>query len=264
RVVSAAAVGVGLEALDDGRSYREASALSGVSSSTLRRRAREVGLIRRLVARPGRPRACAAAVAVAVDAVAAGATPARAAALVGLSASTVRRRVAEQGVVVAERKHREGALTPRQREEIRVGIDRGETDTAIAGRVGCHRGTIGREIARNGGRGAYRAHAAQEQAEQRARRPKPGWTETRPWLWAEVQAHIRTKKWSPEQITGRLRDEHPGDPRWWVSHEAICQAVFVQAKPELRKELAACLRTGRARRHPRGRTSPGANPKIVG
>jgi len=261
--VSEAAVKVGLDALDGGRSYREASALSGVASRTLRRRAREVGLVRRVVARPGRPRAAEAVVAVALRAVAAGATAAQAAALVGLSASTVRRRVAEQGEVVPERKRREGALTPRQREEIRVGIDRGETDAAIAGRVGCHRGTVGREISRNGGRAAYRAHAAQGRAEEQARRPKRCWTETRLWLWAEVQAHIRTNKWSPEQIAGRLRDEHPGDPRWWVSHEAIYQAVFVQAKPELRKELAACLRTGRARRHPRGRTSP-AGSKIVG
>jgi transposase, IS30 family len=79
-----------------------------------------------------------------------------------------------------------------------------------------------------------------------------------------VQALIRTKKWSPEQIAGRFRDEHPGDPGWWVSHEAIYQAVFVQAKPELRKELAACLRSGRARRYPRGSPGTGAGPKIVG
>ena len=75
------------------------------------------------------------------------------------------------------------------------------------------------------------------------------WTEQRPWLWEEVQALLRTKKWSPEQIAHRCRKEHPDRPEWWVSHEAIYQAVFVQAKGELREEeLTACLRSGRARR----------------
>jgi len=131
--------------------------------------------------------------------------------------------------------------------------------------LGRHRGTIGREIARVGGRVRYRAFVAQERADQAALRPKLGWIEQRPWLWVEVQSLVRERKWSPEQIDQRLRKEHPDQPEWWVSHESIYQAVFVQAKGELRKELAACLRSGRAARRPHGRTSStvGKIPNMV-
>ncbi len=152
-----------------------------------------------------------------------------------------------------ERKRRPGSLSVSEREEVRVGIEVGESDEAIAARIGRHRSTVWREIAANGGRGRYRAAVAEERAAPAARRPKNPWTEERPWLWEEVQGLLRTKKWSPEQIAHRFRKEHPDQPEWWVSHEAIYQAVFVQAKGELRKELTACLRSGRARRRPRSR-----------
>ena len=120
-----------------------------------------------------------------------------------------------------------------------------------------------REIARNGGRGRYRAAKAEVRAGQSALRPRPFWTEDRSWLWTEVQDLLRTKKWSPEQIAKRLRKDHADQPEWWVSHEYIYQAIFIQTKGELRKELAACLRSGRARRRPRTRVSSGRG-QIVG
>jgi IS30 family transposase len=212
----------------------------------------------------GAPRIPRSVVAPALMAVARGMIHAEAAASAGISINTLRRRLAEESVVVLrDRKLRPDALTLAEREEIRVGIDRNESDAEIARRLGRHRGTVGREIKAGGGRQRYRAFLAQDRADAAAQRPKPLWTQTRPWLWAEVQALLRTNKWSPEQIAQRLRRDHRDEPQWWVSHEAIYQAIFVQAKGELRKELAKCLRTGRARRRPRGRaTTPGSN--IVG
>jgi transposase, IS30 family len=189
---------------------------------------------------------------VALAAVARGATYADAAALAGISERTVYGRVVEEDVVVLrDRKSRSGALSLEDRQEIRVGIEGGETDSDIAKRIGCHRGTVGRDIAANGGRKRYRAYRAQDRADQAARRPKARWFEERPWLWEHVVSLLGTEGWSPEQIAVSLRREHPDEPQWWVSHEAIYQAVYVQAKGELRKELLACLASGRVRRHPR-------------
>lgn len=212
----------------------------------------------------GRPRVARSAVVVGLRARAEGATWVVASALSGLAESTLRSYADNQSVLVsATRKPRPNALTMDEREEIRVGIDRGESDSTIARRVGRHRGTIGREIIAGGGRDHYRACQAHQRAELAGQRPKPGWIEQRRWLWLEVQQQLRTLTWSPEQIAQRLRRDHPDEPQWWVSHEAIYQAIFVQAKPELRKELAACLRTGRARRRPRNR-SGWSGAKIAG
>jgi IS30 family transposase len=211
----------------------------------------------------GRPRLPFETVRVALAAVARGATYEEAAELAGISPWTVHHRVREEAVVVlSERKHRQGSLTLEEREEIRVGIERDETDADIAARLGRHRGTIGREIARCGGRHAYRAYRAQERADEAARRPQRRWFESRPWLWDHVVELLKNRRWSPEQIAQHLRSGHPDEPEWWVSHEAIYQALYVQARGELRTELKQCLRTGRTRRKPRGRAP--ATTKITG
>lgn len=196
-------------------------------------------------------------------AIARGATVGEAARVVGCSKRTLERRLAEEPVVVLrDRKQRTGALTLDERVEIQVGIATGETDTAIARRLGRHRATVWRDIAANG-RASYNASRAQDRADEEARRPKQRWFEERPWLWAHVVELLRDKTWSPESIAQRLRSEHPEQPEWWVSHEAIYQAIYVQARGTLKKELMACLRSGRVRRKPQGR-STGGQGKIVG
>ena len=187
-----------------------------------------------------------------------------AAAEAGIAASTLWRRVLEDGVVMLrERKHREEALSLEDREEIRVGVAAGDSDAVIAKRIRRHRSTVWREVRANGGRAAYRACRAQDRADEEARRVKPRWFEERPWLWDHVVELLVNETWSPEGIARRLKDTHPDEPQWWVSHEAIYQAIYLQARGELKKELLRCLRSGRVRRKPQGRART-TGAKIVG
>jgi IS30 family transposase len=98
----------------------------------------------------------------------------------------------------------------------------------------------------------YRAGAAQSQAEARARRPRPGRLVARPRLRRWVQAKLR-QRWSPEQIARRLPLAFPDDESMRIGHEAIYQALYVQGRGALRRELTRCLRTGRAMRKPHRR-----------
>ncbi len=141
-------------------------------------------------------------------------------------------------------------LSLAEREEIRAGLERGETFTAIANLIGRAVSTVSREVAANGGRDRYEAWRAHTAAGQRARRPKTPKLAC-PRLAAQVMEWLE-EWWSPEEITRRLRIEFPDDPMMWVSHETIYQSLFVQGRGELRRELHRCLRSGRAQRRPRG------------
>jgi len=144
-----------------------------------------------------------------------------------------------------------GRLTLADREEISIGLHAGESFTVLAARLGKVVSTVSREVAANGGRGPYRAWRAHQRAREQARRPKRPKLAC-PQLAAQVTGWLH-EWWSPVQIARRLRIEYPGDPMMRVSHETIYQALYVQGRGELRRELARCLRTGRAKRRPRGR-----------
>jgi IS30 family transposase len=194
-----------------------------------------------------------------------GATWKEASAAAGISEETLRLLILEHGVMpLSERTRRADALTVTEREEIMLGIDRNESNAEVARRLGRHRGTIGREISRCGGREGYRAFRAQDRADQAARRTRPRWWESSPWLWEHVATQLMVEKWSPEQIAETLRLDHPDEPAWWVSHESIYQAIYVQAKGEFRRHLGEALRTGRIRRRPRSRGRRDGRSQIVG
>jgi len=176
-----------------------------------------------------------------------------------------------------------------EREEIALLRAQGHGVREIARRLGRAASTISRELRRNaatrGGGLEYRATTAQWHAERAARRPKraklaegatlrkyvqdrlagevagPGGAAVRgpvvPWKGRRHgrRQHRRwARAWSPEQIARRLRLDFPEDATMRISHEAIYQALYVQGRGALRRELTACLRTGRALRVPRARS----------
>ncbi|MFJ5840196.1 IS30 family transposase [Streptomyces shenzhenensis] len=143
----------------------------------------------------------------------------------------------------------------------------------MAAELGRSPSTISREIRRNGmplrgdaSRWAYRPHAAQARSDARRPRPKPGKIGQNPHLRTFVQRHLDLR-WSPEQICQALRTQFPDRPEMHVAHETVYQALYVQGRGELRRELAKALRTGRVRRKPRRqaqqRTPRFATPMVM-
>ena len=138
-----------------------------------------------------------------------------------------------------------------ERFEIERGLRWGKSVHWVADRVGRPPSAIYREVARCGGREEYSAWRAHRVAAERARRPKPVKLDANADLAVVVTAGLRLW-WSPQQIAGRLRREHPDDPRWWVSHETIYESLYLQGRGGLRRELLEALRSGRTRRRPKG------------
>jgi IS30 family transposase len=124
---------------------------------------------------------------------------------------------------------------------------------AVAARLGRSPSTVSRELARNADprTGGYQPERAHRLAWQRQRRPKRSLLLRSPRLRREVQAML-DRRYSPEQVSGRLKVLYPGEAAMRVSHETIYQSIYVYPRGELRRELKACLRTGRAVRRRRG------------
>ena len=145
-------------------------------------------------------------------------------------------------------------LSHAEREEIAILAAQDVCVREIGRRIGRPHTTVAREIARNGNRdGTYRARTAQQRAEDRSRRPKAGKLATNARLRAYVEDKLTTGQWSPEQICAELRKDFPDDESMRCCPETIYRSIYVQGRGELRRELAAHLRSGREQRRPQHR-----------
>ncbi len=206
-----------------------------------------------------------------LDLVAWGVSTSEACRLVGINRKTGHRwrygrssqtKAGQQGVPPAARPVAVSARFLSQAERIVIAdrLREGASQAAIAAELRRSPGTVSREIRRNRhpDSGDYRPYAAQQRADSRRPRPKIGKIAACPALREHVQAML-DRRHSPEQISRRLRRDFPERNELHVSHETIYQALYVQGRGELRRELTAALRTGRAVRRPRrqpGRRQP--------
>jgi transposase, IS30 family len=142
-------------------------------------------------------------------------------------------------------------LTSQDRETISRGVAEGLQGKRIAARIGRCPSVVSREISRHGGRASYRAVAADSRAAHARKRPKLRRLDTDPWLRDLLLAGLR-RGWSPQQIAGRLRRQHPGDHTVRVSHETIYTWLYALPVRELKHlaETQIRLRSGRTRRTP--------------
>lgn len=154
------------------------------------------------------------------------------------------------GIRPPERRRSRLAMTLAEREEISRGLKAKLSFRSIARQLRRAPSTISREVRRNGGRRVYRAASADLAAWDRAKRPKPCKLAGQPQLCQTIAEKL-ARKWSPQQIAGWLKREHPNDEGARVSHETIYRSLFIQARGVLKKELLAHLRATRAIRRSR-------------
>jgi IS30 family transposase len=148
------------------------------------------------------------------------------------------------------------------REKIQDMRAQGASMRAIAAALGRAPSTISRELRRNSEEsGVYRPYAAHRSAAGRRPRPKDRKILTSPRLLAYIQDKLALR-WSPEQICHALIEEFPDEAEMRVCTETVYQTLYLQARGGLRREIAAALRTGRARRKPHA-TGQARTPRFV-
>jgi len=167
------------------------------------------------------------------------------------------------GITPAPRRRALAALRFEEREEISRGLAAHRSIRQIARDIGRSPSTVSREIRRNGGVSqGYRAKRADRLAWERALRPKP----CRLSLHRELRWRVAQKlarQWSPEQISGWLKQQFPTDQDMQISHEAIYRSLFVQTRGVLKKELTAHLRTRRQMRLPKNHNTKSGRGQIL-
>jgi transposase, IS30 family len=199
-----------------------------------------------------------------LERIANGETQEQAAEAVGCTYRTVRRVLAAAGGTPSRRSRRRPRSPLRlsliEREEIRAGIAAGESFRAVARRIGRAPSTVSREVGGVRARARYRATRADDRACLAALRPKPAKLACNLRLRRAVIEMLQ-ERFSPQQISARLRLEHPHDPEMRIAPETIYQSLYVQSRGRFRKDLARYLRSGRAKRKPR-RSAPDARGHI--
>jgi IS30 family transposase len=154
------------------------------------------------------------------------------------------------GIPPLARRRSRLALTFAERENISRGMASGSSMREIARHLHRATSTVSREVARRGGRPAYRAYDADQQAWNAALRPKCRLLAVNSELRDAVASKLMLD-WSPEQISGWLKTHYPNDVSMRVSHETIYHSLFIQARGVLKKELMDHLRSKRRMRRSR-------------
>jgi IS30 family transposase len=148
------------------------------------------------------------------------------------------------GIAPAVRRRSLRSLTLAEREDISRGIASGLSIREIARGLQRAASTVSREVARHGGRPAYRASEADHQTWKAALRPKACLLARHRKLRLIVASKL-ILDWSPEQISGWLKRRYPSNETMRVSHETIYRSLFIQARGVLKKELIQHLRSKR-------------------
>jgi transposase, IS30 family len=190
-----------------------------------------------------------------LDHLAAGLNPYQVARVTGVSKTYVYDLRHKMGGVYrpAEAIYSDRYLSREERYELARLRESGLSVRAVARRLGRSPSTVCRELARNAAPGGwYQPELAHRRAWERQRRPKRSKLSGCPALRAEVQQML-DRRYSPEQASGRLTVLYPDDPAMRVSHESIYQSIYLYPRGQLKRELQACLRSGRAVRRRRGR-----------